>query len=176
MNGRILVGNHDGVYVIRFEGDVRVTICGSFDHYLDVMLGDSDFVSAVVDLSGAVAIDSTSLGVLAKLSIAMQARFDRVPTLVCNSPDIMRILQNMGFADVFTIVDEHFAAQQNLAELPVSSDLREDEIRERVIEAHRVLMSLNEQNRATFKDLVSALEEEGLARQSPADDDTVSAG
>ncbi len=176
MNGRILVGDHDGVHVIRFEGDVRVTICGSFDHYLDVMLNDPEFVSAIVDLSSAVAIDSTSLGVLAKLSIAMQARFDRVPTLVCNTPDIMRILHNMGFADVFAIVDEHFAAQRNLAELPVSSDLLEDEVRERVIEAHKVLMSLNEQNRETFKDLVRALEEEGVARQGSAGDNSVSVG
>ena len=31
---------------------------------------------------------------------------------------------------------------------------------ERVIDAHRVLMSLNEQNEETFKDLVNALEAE----------------
>ena len=176
MNGRILVGNHDGVYVIRFEGDVRVTISGSFDHYLETMFSDLNFVSAIVDLSPALAIDSTSLGVLAKLSIAMQERFNRVPTLVCNTPDIMRILQNMGFADVFAIVDEHFAAQQSLAELPLPSDLLENEVRERVIEAHRVLMSLNEQNRETFKDLVSALEEEAKSRQGSSDDDSLSAG
>lgn len=163
MNGRILVGNHNGIYVIRFEGDVRVTLCGSFDHYLDVMLADQEFVSALVDLSDAIAIDSTSLGVLAKLSIGVQQRKDRLPTLVCDAPDILRILHNMGFDDVFAIVDEDFATQQNLAELPVSSDIGEDEMRERVIDAHKVLMSMNQQNAETFKDLVSALEAEGEA-------------
>ena len=97
MNGRILVGNHNGIYVIRFEGDVRVTLCGSFDHYLDVMLADQNFVSALVDLSDAVAIDSTSLGVLAKLSIGVQQRKERLPTLVCDAPDILRILHNNWF-------------------------------------------------------------------------------
>ena len=163
MNGRILVGNHNGIYVIRFEGDVRVTLCGSFDHYLDVMLADEEFVSALVDLSDAIAIDSTSLGVLAKLSIGVQQRKDRLPTLVCDAPDILRILHNMGFDDVFAIVDEDFATQQNLAELPVSSDIGEDEMRERVIDAHKVLMSMNQQNAETFKDLVSALEAEAEA-------------
>ncbi len=161
MSGRILVGDHDGVYVIRFEGDVRVTLCGSFDHYLDVMLNDPDFVSVLVDLSDAVAIDSTSLGVLAKLSIGVQNSKRRLPTLVCHAPDILRILWNMGFDDVFAIVDENYDSEQNLAELPVSTDIGEDEMRQRVIEAHKVLMSMNERNAETFKDLVSALEAEG---------------
>ncbi len=160
MSGRILVGDHDGVYVIRFEGDVRVTLCGSFDHYLDVMLKDPQFVSVLVDLSDAVAIDSTSLGVLAKLSIGVQSKTRRLPTLVCNAPDILRILANMGFDDVFAIVDENYDAIQNLAVLPTAADLSEADMRERVIEAHKVLMRMNEQNAQTFKDLVAALEAE----------------
>ena len=160
MNGRILVGDHNGVYVIRFEGDVRVTLCGSFDHYIEVMLRDRSFKSVIVDLSDAIAIDSTSLGVLAKLSLAVQAHRNRLPTLVCQQPDILRILDNMGFDDVFAIVDENFESTQNLAELPVPTDMLEDDMRSRVIDAHRVLMDMNEQNRETFQDLVSALEAE----------------
>jgi anti-anti-sigma factor len=160
VSGRILVGNYEGIYVIRFEGDVRVTLCGSFDHYLDTMLKDEMFVSVLVDLSDAIAIDSTSLGVLAKLSLGVQQSKQRLPTLVCNAPDILRILFNMGFDDVFAIVDENFDSEQNLAELPVSTDIGEEEMRARVIDAHKVLMSLNENNKETFRDLVSALETE----------------
>lgn len=163
MSGRILVGDHDGVYVIRFEGDVRVTLCGSFDHYLDVMLKDPQFVSVLVDLSDAIAIDSTSLGVIARLSIGVQQSKQRLPTLVCSAPDILRILLNMGFDDVFVIVDENFNTDQNLAELPLTSDIGEDEMRARVIAAHKVLMGMNEKNERTFRDLVSALETEGQA-------------
>jgi len=161
VSGRILVGDHDGVYVIRFEGDVRVTLCGSFDHYLDVMLKDPQFVSVLVDLSDAIAIDSTSLGVIARLSIGVQQSKQRLPTLVCSAPDILRILLNMGFDDVFVIVDENFNTDQNLAELPLASDIGEDKMRARVIAAHKVLMGMNEKNERTFRDLVSALETEG---------------
>ena len=160
MSGRILVGDHNGVYVIRFEGDVRVTLCGSFDHYLDIMLKDPKFVSVLVDLSDAIAIDSTSLGVLAKLSLGVQQAKQRLPTLVCNAPDILRILFNMGFDDVFAIVDENFDTDQNLAELPMSTDIGENEMRTRVIDAHKVLMSMNEHNKEAFSDLVGALEAE----------------
>ena len=86
MNGRILVGNHEGVYVVRFEGDVRVTLSGSFDHYLAAMLADPNFVSVLVDLNDAVGIDSTSLGGLAKLSITVAEERNKVPSLLsCRS-------------------------------------------------------------------------------------------
>ena len=97
MSGRIKVGDHDGVYVLRFEGDVRVTLSGSFDHYMERMLDDGQLEMVLVDLTDAIAIDSTSLGVLAKLSIQIQKKRNRLPTLVCHAPDILRVLHNMGF-------------------------------------------------------------------------------
>lgn len=168
MSGRILVGNHEGVYIIRFVGDVRVTLSGSFDHYLEAMLSDPNFVSVLVDLDDAVAIDSTSLGGLAKLSIRVEGRHHKLPTLMCHSADILRVLNNMGFDDIFAIVDEGFVEGPNLAELPVPHDMSEVAMREKVIEAHKVLMSLNESNEAAFKDLVRALEAESNGVRKPA--------
>lgn len=160
VSGRILVGDHDGVYVLRFEGDVRVTLSGSFDHYMERILVDGSLDSVLVDLTNAIAIDSTSLGVLAKLSIKLQKERGRLPTLVCQSADILRVLNNIGFDDVFAIVDGDFQSDQNLTELPMANDMSEDVLRGRVIEAHRVLMAMNTQNESTFKDLVDALETE----------------
>ena len=170
-SGRILVGNHAGVYVVRFVGDVRVTLSGSFDHYIAAMLQDPDFASVLIDLNEAIAIDSTSLGGLARLSIQVEKAFAKLPTLVCQSPDILRVLVNMGFEDVFVIVNELFEHDQTLAELPVGQDMSESEMRAKVIEAHRVLMALNDKNEAAFKDLVAALELEAQTRmdtQKPA--------
>jgi len=166
MNGRILVGDHNGVYIIRFEGDVRLTLCGSFDRYLEGMLADPNFVSMLVDLSAARAVDSTSLGVLAKLSIEVQRKNQRIPALVCSTPDILRILDSMGFDDVYAIVDSNYVPESPLAELPLTSDLNEDQMREQVISAHKVLMDMNAKNADTFKDLVSALEAEGALPKS----------
>ncbi len=166
MSGKILVGTHEGVFVIRFVGDVRVTLTGSFDHYINKMLSDPEFSSVLIDLNDAVAIDSTSLGGLAKLSLSVQERKRRLPTLVCSSPDILRVLRNMGFDDVFAIVDEEYVPDHSLAVLPVPHDMSEDEMRTRVIDAHRVLMAMNEANEATFRDLVKALEAEDEAARA----------
>ncbi len=158
-----MVGNHQGVYVLRFEGDVRLTVSGSFDRYLDAMFADPQFVSVLVDLTAAVAIDSTTLGVLAKLSIAVQKKYQHLPMLVCKARDILRILHNMGFEDVFNIVADANELRHQLAELPLANDLDEEEMRLRVIEAHETLMGLNEQNAVTFRSLVEALRAESSA-------------
>jgi anti-anti-sigma factor len=157
--GRILVGSKDGVYVLLFEGDVRLTLCTAVDGYLDKMFHDQEFGSVVVDLSRTDSIDSTSLGVLAKLSIKAQKLFDYTPTLVSTEPDITRILLSMGFEDVFHIVEEPLQYAEQLGELPPVKESRDD-LRQRVLNAHRTLMAMNESNRAAFQDLVATLEAE----------------
>ena len=157
MDGRILVAHHDGVYLMKFTGDVRVTLCTTVDSFLDSMFKDSVFKSVIVDLSEAEGIDSTSLGILAKLSIQAQSRFNYLPVLVSTNPDITRLLISMGFEDVFQIVEDKIESADQLGELP-KIDSSDEDIRLRVIEAHRILMAMNENNRAAFHDLVETLE------------------
>jgi|TARA_B100000315_G_scaffold158126_1_gene146809 anti-anti-sigma factor len=172
MAGRILVAEYDGVHIIKFEGDVRLTLCVTVDGYLDRMFADDAFRGVVVDLNDTIGIDSTSLGILAKLSIQAEKRFGFVPTLVCTNPDITRILLSMGFWDVFDIIEPPLENASQLRELPSIKHVSEDELRRHVIEAHRVLMGMNESNREAFKDLVAALEADeesnasGLIRKS----------
>ena len=102
-------------------------------------------------------IDSTSLGVLAKLSIRAQERFGFVPTLVSTNADITRLLTSMGFDDVFQIIGEPIEHNEQFGELhPLNCS--EEDMRQRVLDAHRILMSLNETNREAFQDLVETLE------------------
>lgn len=157
MDGRILVAHHDGVYLMKFTGDVRVTLCTTVDAFLDSMFRDAVFKSVIVDLSEAECIDSTSLGILAKLSIQAQSRFNYLPVLVSTNADITRVMRNMGFEDVFQIVEEKIETADQLGELP-KIDASDEDVRLRVIEAHRILMAMNENNRAAFHDLVETLE------------------
>ena len=81
-----------------------------------------------------------------------------LPPAAMVAPDILRVLTNMGFEDVFAMADENYRSEQNLADLSVAHDMLDTVIRKRVIEAFRVLMSMNEQNERMLKDLVEALQ------------------
>ncbi len=156
--GKILVAQHQGAFVIKLVGDVRLTLCTTIDDYFSEMFSNPDFIGVVVDLADAEGIDSTSLGLLAKLAIQAKQRFQLVPMIISPNPDITRLLDSMGFAKVFEIRREICAPPvDTLGELPiVNAD--EDRVRNKVIEAHRILMDMNEENRQTFSALVSTLE------------------
>ena len=63
----------------------------------------------------------------------------------------------MGFGEFFDIRDEVPETDSDLSELPhVSCD--SDEMRQKVLKAHRILMGLCETNEARFSELVTALE------------------
>ena len=68
MLGRILAAEHEGAYALKMVGDVRVSLCATIDDYLQHMFEDSSFDSVLVDLCEAEGIDSTTLGLLAKLA------------------------------------------------------------------------------------------------------------
>jgi anti-anti-sigma factor len=170
VTGSINVGEREGIHIICFEGDIRVGLCSAFDNYCKGMLGDKEFVRVIVDLRKTKGIDSTALGSLARLSMGVKASKGCVPTLICNTPNIKRILQNMGFDDVFDIVPEAHDTMFETQILPTFSDLALDGTREKVIEAHRLLMEMNDANKHAFKNLVDALELEALNHREATND------
>ena len=155
--GKIQAASHNGAYVIRMLGDVRLTLCTTIDDYFEKMFNDPEFTSVWVDLCEVEGIDSTTLGLLAKLAIRVKERFDFQPAIFSCDPGINRLLKSMGFQRLFDLREEACADPDDVAELPQVA-CGEAEVKGKVIEAHRVLMGLSEDNRARFEDLVAVLE------------------
>lgn len=155
--GKILAAEHDGAYALKLLGDVRVSLCTTIDDYFNQMYADSNFVSVLVDLCEAEGIDSTTLGLLAKLALRVRDQHGFKPVIYSCNPGINRLLQSMAFGKIFDIRVELCSDPELITELP-SVNGNEDEIRQRVIEAHRILMDLSEENRARFKDLMAVLD------------------
>ena len=155
--GRIQFAEQDGTFVLKFVGEVRLTLCSALDATIEKIFTALNFNAIVIDLTETRSIDSTTLGLLAKLSILSRQKVGLLPTVVTTNPDISRLLQSMGFDQVFNIVNSPVPCADCLTDLP-SQDESEEVVRGKVLEAHRILMSLNESNREAFHDLVSALE------------------
>ena len=158
--GTIKIADHDGVYVIKMEGDVRLTLCLSFDDFIEDMFKDPSFCSVVFDLTKAQAIDSTTLGLMAKISINSKERGFDEPIVISNNPNVTRILVSMGFDDIFNIVkNSSLAVDMNSANELAEANASESQIKDKVLESHKLLMSLNSENQETFKELVETLEQ-----------------
>ena len=155
--GRILAASHDGAYVIRLVGDVRLTLCSTIDDYFQHMYDDPNFVSVWVDLCDAEGIDSTTLGLLAKLALKIKDKFGFEPAIYSCDPGINRLLKSMAFHRLFDLHEEACSNPENIEEIPTVLG-SEESVKNKVIEAHRVLMDISEENRERFKDLMTALE------------------
>lgn len=156
---RVSYAVHQGTYVLKLIGDIRVTCCSTLDDFIEGMFKDPQMNSVVIDLSETTIIDSTALGLIAKIAVFFRQSFDIKPVIISTNPDVDRILDSMGFDAVFDIIHEQSVVDSALTDLP-NNGCTEACATEKVLEAHRVLMSMNEKNAETFKDLVATLEDQ----------------
>lgn len=155
--GKIFVADEQGNYLIKFVGDVRVTLCGSLNRYIDRIFGSSDVKKVVVDLLEADGLDSTTLGLMAKLGLHCRKQYAIDVQVFCQNPSILRTLDCMGFDELFDIYQEVPNITAKLQSI-TSVNPEVEEIRKQVLEAHKLLVQLNPKNSSEFTDLIRALE------------------
>ena len=173
MSNTIRYAELEGSYILKFQGDIRVTLCASFDAFIERMFENPMLKSILLDLSDAKNIDSTALGMIAKIAELSKAHLLIMPTVLSTNPDIDRILECMGLPQVLNLVksleDEEIfktVKKSSIKDMPLC-DHTQEEMCKKVLEAHKSLMALNSSNKAVFHDLVSSLEEEHLNYDKP---------
>jgi anti-anti-sigma factor len=156
---RIYYAEQSGNFYLRFVGDVRVTFCATLNTYLDRLFEAPQINSVVVDLRKAKGVDSTTLGLLAKLALYVQHRSNLKPLMILEDASLLRLIESMGLDEIFSLTDDFSEDSAKLKELPLTA-VDSEEAREQVIAAHRTLMELNSKNMLVFSDLVKSLESE----------------
>ena len=161
--GNVYFAKHEGLLVLKFVGEIRYTmgesyrISASLDSFLEQMFEDKGFDNVLIDLSETRNIDSTNLGLLARLAQFTQKHFDRKPTIISTNEDINSILDSVGFSQVFIIVHNPETLGVELEAVPsVSSQDRE--LARMLLEAHKALTDISEKNRDMFRNVVQILE------------------
>lgn len=159
--GRIKAAFDSGVFVLKLCGDVRLTLCATLDTQAQRLAETPGLRAVMIDLREATNVDSTALGFLAKVAMAVKGRLEHPPTIIADNPDVRQMLDVMGFSRFFTMMDAPLqqAAPLNasLEELP-EEPADEERLRGKILEAHRILMHMNEHNREQFQPLVEMLE------------------
>ena len=155
--GKILVSDKDGDYLIKFSGDVRVNLCGSLNHHMAAIFGSTDVQHVVIDMLEAECVDSTTLGLIAKLALHCRKEYNINMQLFCQNPSILRTLDCMSFDEIIDICQEVTDIDADLHAIEtVNSDI--DEVRRQVLEAHKLLTQLSPDSSKELTDLIRALE------------------
>tara|TARA_R110000824_G_scaffold52692_4_gene146307 strand:+ start:247870 stop:248352 length:483 start_codon:yes stop_codon:yes gene_type:complete len=155
-SGRILTAEYNQIPILKLVGDVRVLMSSTIDNYFSSLYSRAILDAMIVDLTETRGIDSTALGLLAKMAIQLRNRFNVKPSIISTNPDITRTLLGMSFDIIFDIVQEPLEADAEFGELNQISE-PDEVIKQKVINAHQALMTLSYENKLEFQDLVSAL-------------------
>ncbi|MCP3965690.1 MAG: STAS domain-containing protein [Lentisphaerae bacterium] len=157
--GNILYAVCDEKCIVKFVGNIRYTIARGFQALIDEVIAKPKVKEMLVDLTQTEYIDSTCLGLMAKMANLTWDKCKQKITLLSNNGNINYLLDSIGFGDVFLIVDDAEAPLVRLTEIP---KIGEDQLEcaKIMLEAHRQLMKLNAKNENEFKDVVTLLEKD----------------
>ena len=159
MQSSILVGlDKKNNFWIKLVGDVRLPWCISLDTYCEKVIKQPELQSVFIDLTNTDNIDSTTLGVLAKISNYSRKFCGNLPILISNNDDIYRLLSSTGLTPIFQIKKDLNINHVSFNDIPIVSS-SDDEIKKSVIDAHESLMELTKDNELKFKSLVDYLKE-----------------
>ena len=159
--GRIKAAFDSGVFILKLCGDVRLTLCATLDTQAQRLAETPGLRAVLIDLREATNVDSTALGFLAKVAMAVKGRLEQPPTIIVDNPDVRQMLDVMGFARFVTLMEaplqQTSTLNNELEELP-QEPADEEGLLDRILEAHRILMHMNEHDREQFQPLVDMLE------------------
>lgn len=158
-DGKILIADQSGHFLLKLVGDVRVTLCVSLNDYMQKIFADKQVNSVTVDVTTAETIDSTTLGMLTRM--AQRLTGDTRLLMLCADKDMVRLLASMGLTQMFKFSETANECQQQLINSSNSLSTKhtsESATKPHIIDAHKALMELNDNNKEAFRDLVKVLE------------------
>jgi anti-anti-sigma factor len=162
-DGKVLFARHNGVLVFKLVGDVRYAVSSSyamlvsFDVFLERLMKADEFDHVLIDLTELTSIDSTNIGLLAKIAVHRRDRDSSRPTIISSNESITRLLHTMGLQNIFLIVDKVDVTGSDLTEIP-AVDPKDRNLAHIMLDAHRTLSELSKENKEIFKDVVHLLE------------------
>ena len=156
--GHVEYASLNGTHIFKLIGEVRAHSCISLDKLLD-RIEQQHVVGAIVDLTQTTFIDSTVLGVLAKLGLKLKQTHKIQAVMLSTNPDITTLANSMGLGQVFVILN--YCGDPSVCTLELTEEqVTHTAMLTTVLDAHKTLMRLNENNQNMFEPLVKQLQKE----------------
>ncbi|MEP7053462.1 MAG: STAS domain-containing protein [Pseudomonadota bacterium] len=163
--GHVTHAAQAGVHVFRYFGTVNFTLAPGLQRFLQHLIHDGGVSALVFDLTAAESLDSTNLGLMARVNEQVRDTGAANSVIISSNEDIDVVLRSMGFDQTFDVLAAGDALTAAGAE-PVSVEAASaQELRRTMLEAHRALMRLSEAGRLEFEPVVACLERDTTPSQ-----------
>jgi len=158
---RAFYGQVDATSVLRLTGPIRYVAAQALRQRVDELFRADARAGVLVDLSAVDAIDSTAMGLLARIGRASLRRSARRAVLACPENDVAATLRAAAFDELFVMLEQYpfDESATTLAELPLDRTSAPSlELGRIVLDAHRDLASVSARNVEAYRDVIAALE------------------
>jgi len=147
----------DGVEYIRFNGVIRYSQCAGLESHIEKLFQQPNFSEIAIDLEHAEMLDSTALGLLARIAIEFKKLSDNRPVIFLRRGELAHILKRVCFDQVFNIVTQ-VKSSDDMDFVEIASVANSEEnILKCVLEAHKNLAEISNKNSHYFTDITQAL-------------------
>lgn len=159
-DGSFLYGKFENICVIKPIGNVSYKTCPYFDRFLTKLFEEKDIADFILDLTETEYMDSTNLGLLARIHKQSTTTLHKRPTIISTNPVITELLAGLGFDRIFKVLGENSDTDPKLKSMPEEGSTSQNDIGSVMLSAHRNLMEINERNAAKFRNVCDLLEKE----------------
>lgn len=155
----ILYSIHENQYFIIIKGELRYSQAASFSDFIKRMLLDTEHQENIlIDLRQCSFMDSTTLGLLAKIANYAVKNSLPKPVILSDNPEINALLESVGFDSVFFITDKDISTGKMSAISQAS--LEQKDMASLILDAHQELTVLNDKNKDVFKNVIEMFSKE----------------
>ena len=164
--GHVTHAAQAGVHIFRYFGTVNFTLAPGLQRFLQHLIHDGGVSALVFDLTEAESLDSTNLGLMARVNEQVRDAGAANSVIISSNEDIDVVLRSMGFEQSFELFSGDRAASP-ASEEPISAEAASAlELRRTMLEAHRALMRMSEAGRLEFEQVVACLERDTTLNQA----------
>ena len=159
-DGRVFHAAAGERHVLRYQGRADYMMAPAIERFADHLFDGNGPTVLVFDLREASMLDSTNLGLLARLASRVDEAGGRA-TIVSSNDDVTDVLRSMGLAAMFEIASDDMLLHEVDGEaeiLPEATGQRD--LRRTILEAHRVLARIDGNDSGAFRAVVEGLEAE----------------
>jgi anti-anti-sigma regulatory factor len=149
----------DRLCILKPVGNIIYTLSPDADVFLTKLFTDNTADDILFDMMDTEYIDSTNLGILARISKVHARPDERKYTIISTRRVINEILFNLNFDKIFTIITEPVLLDGKMEQLP-RAEKRNADLAPILLKAHRFLMSMNDSNKSKFREVVEFLKED----------------
>lgn len=165
-DSNLQVAVRDSIAFVKVHGRATFAIATPFKELFHE-LRERSFKRYVLDLSECPLMDSTFLGVIARITMDLdgQRQAGAAPAITLLNPNrkVADLLDNLGVLGTFCVLNGSFANAENYKARELG-EVEKREVTSTCLEAHKALCEINPANLPKFKDVIRFFEED-LKRQ-----------